>query len=67
MSTNVASFIGATTLRVHEIGYENRPPTDQELENMRLLVRQGMEEGALGIGSSLIYAPAFYSSTEELI
>ena len=67
VSTNVASFIGATTLRVHEIGYENRPPTDQELENMRLLVRQGMEEGALGIGSSLIYAPAFYSSTEELI
>ena len=67
VSTNVASFIGATTLRVHEIVYENRPPTDQELENMRLLVRQGMEEGALGIGSSLIYAPAFYSSTEELI
>ena len=67
VSTNVASFIGATTLRVHEIGYENRPPTDEELDNMRALVRQGMEEGALGIGSSLIYAPAFYSSTEELI
>jgi len=67
ISTNVASFIGATTLRVHEIGYENRPPTDQEMENMRNLVRQGMKEGALGIGSSLIYAPAFYSSTEELI
>ena len=67
VSTNVASFIGATTLRVHEIGYENRPPTDEELDNMRSLVSQGMEEGALGIGSSLIYAPAFYSSTEELI
>ena len=67
ISTNVASFIGATTLRVHEIGYEDRPPTDQEMENMRNLVRQAMEEGALGIGSSLIYAPAFYSSTEELI
>ena len=67
VSTNVASFIGATTLRVHEVGYENRTPTDQELDNMRSLVRQGMEEGALGIGSSLIYAPAFYSSTEELI
>ena len=67
VSTNVASFIGATTLRVHEIGYENRPPTDEELDNMRSLVREGMEEGALGIGSSLIYAPAFYSSTEELI
>ena len=67
VSTNVASFIGATTLRVHEIGYENRPPTDEDLDNMRSLVREGMEEGALGIGSSLIYAPAFYSSTEELI
>ena len=67
ISTNVASFIGATTLRIHEIGYENRPPTDREMENMRNLVRQAMEEGALGIGSSLIYAPAFYSSTEELI
>ena len=67
VSTNVASFIGATTLRVHEIGYENRPPTDEELDNMRSLVRQGMEEGALGIGSSLIYARSFYSSTEELI
>ena len=67
VSTNVASFIGATTLRIHEIGFEDRPPTDVELNNMRSLVRQGMEEGALGIGSSLIYAPAFYSSTEELI
>ena len=67
ISTNVASFIGATTLRIHEIGYEDRPPTDQEMENMSNLVRQAMEEGALGIGSSLIYAPAFYSSTEELI
>ena len=67
ISTNVASFIGATTLRIHEIGYEDRPPTDREMENMRNLVRQAMEEGAFGIGSSLIYAPAFYSSTEELI
>ena len=61
VSTNVASFIGATTLRIHEIGFENRAPTDDELNNMRALVRQAMEEGALGIGSSLIYAPAFYS------
>ena len=67
VSPNVASFIGATTLRVHEVGYENRPPTPEELDNMRALVRQGMEEGALGIGSSLIYAPAFYADTEELI
>ena len=67
VSTNVASFIGATTLRIHEIGFEDRAPTNDELNNMRALVRQAMEEGALGIGSSLIYAPAFYSSTEELI
>ena len=67
ISTNIASFIGATTLRVYTVGYENRPPTEAELDTMRRLTRQAMEEGALGIGSSLIYAPAFYSSTEELI
>ncbi|MEA2562218.1 MAG: N-acyl-D-amino-acid deacylase [Acidobacteriota bacterium] len=66
-SLNVASFVGATTVRVHELGYENRPPTPDELQRMRALVRQGMEEGALGVGSSLIYAPAFYAGTEELI
>ena len=67
ISTNVASFVGATTVRIHEIGYENRPPTPDELNNMKALVRTAMEEGALGVGSSLIYAPAFYSNTEELI
>ncbi|MBT7524920.1 MAG: D-aminoacylase [Candidatus Marinimicrobia bacterium] len=67
VSTNVASFLGATTLRIHEIGFADREPTDQEMNNMRELVRVAMEEGAMGIGSSLIYAPAFYSSTEELI
>jgi N-acyl-D-amino-acid deacylase len=67
ISPNVASFVGATTLRVHEIGYEDRPPTDDELDRMGALVRQAMEEGAVGIGSSLIYAPAFYAQTEELI
>lgn len=66
-SVNVASFVGATTLRIHELGYANRPPTPEELERMRALVRHAMEEGALGIGSSLIYAPASYSSTTELI
>src|SRR5688572_24975355 len=60
VSTNVASLIGATTVRVHELGYEDREPTPAELERMRALVRQAMEEGAFGIGSSLIYAPAFY-------
>ena len=67
ISTNVASFIGATTLRVNAVGYENRAPNVEELELMKDLVHQGMKEGAMGIGSSLIYAPAFYSSTEELI
>jgi N-acyl-D-amino-acid deacylase len=67
ISTNVASFVGATTVRIHEVGYANRPPTSDELNRMRALVRQAMEEGALGVGSSLIYAPAFYASTEELI
>ncbi len=67
ISTNVASFVGATTLRIHEVGYDDRPPTGEELDRMRALVRQAMEEGALGIGSSLIYAPAFYAQTDELI
>ncbi|WP_242118482.1 N-acyl-D-amino-acid deacylase family protein [Aestuariivivens sediminicola] len=67
VSPNVASFVGATTLRVNTVGYDDREPTAEELEQMKLLVRQAMEEGALGIGSSLIYAPAFFASTEELI
>jgi N-acyl-D-amino-acid deacylase len=64
---NVASFIGATTPRVHVIGYENRAATREELDKMKELVSQAMEEGAMGVGSSLIYAPADYASTEELI
>jgi N-acyl-D-amino-acid deacylase len=67
ISTNVASFIGATTVRIHVLGYEDRPPTPEELVKMENLVDQAMRNGALGIGSSLIYAPAFYSTTEELI
>ena len=67
VSPNVASFIGATTVRVHEVGYADRPPNAAELDRMRKLVRQAMEEGALGVGSSLIYAPAFYAKTDELI
>ncbi|HSH46445.1 MAG TPA: hypothetical protein VK966_11440, partial [Longimicrobiales bacterium] len=61
VATNVASFLGATTARVHELGYEDRAPTEEELARMQDLVRQAMEEGALGVGSSLIYAPAFYA------
>jgi N-acyl-D-amino-acid deacylase len=67
VAPNVASFIGATTVRIHELGYDNRLPNAAELERMKALVRQAMEEGAMGVGSSLIYAPANYSSTEELI
>ncbi len=67
VSPNVASFVGATTVRIHELGHENRAPTPAELERMRALVRQAMEEGALGVGSSLIYAPAFYAKTDELV
>ena len=67
VSTNVASFIGATTVRKHEIGYEDRAPTADELQQMRALVREAMEEGAMGLGSSLIYAPAFYASSDELV
>lgn len=67
VAPNVASFVGATTLRIHEIGYDNRPPTPEELTKMQMLAREAMEEGALGIGSSMIYAPAAYASTEELI
>lgn len=67
ISPNVASFIGATTVRIHELGYEDRAPTPEELENMKQLVREAMQDGALGVGSSLIYAPAFYADTDELI
>lgn len=67
IAPNVASFVGATTIRVHEVGYADRPPTPEELARMRKLVGQAMEEGALGVGSSLIYAPAFYAKTDELV
>jgi len=67
ISPNIASFIGATTVRINHIGYENRAPTAEELTSMKQMVKEAMEDGALGVGSSLIYAPAFYSSTEELI
>jgi N-acyl-D-amino-acid deacylase len=67
VTPNVASFVGATTIRIHELGYEDRAPTAEELARMQALVRQAMEEGALGLGSSLIYAPAFYAKTDELV
>jgi N-acyl-D-amino-acid deacylase len=67
IAQNVASYIGATTVREYVIGLEDRQPTAAQLDAMRALVRREMEDGALGIGSSLIYAPAFYATTEELI
>jgi N-acyl-D-amino-acid deacylase len=67
VSTNFASFVGATSVRNYVLGYENRPPELQELEQMKQLVDEAMREGAMGLGSSLIYAPADYASTEELI
>ena len=67
ISCNVASFIGATTIRENVIGFEDKAPTPQQLDEMRALVRQEMEGGALGIGTSLIYPPAFYAKTPELI
>ena len=67
VSPNVASFIGATTAREYVIGFDDRAPTAEETKRMQELVRQAMREGALGVGSSLIYAPASYAKTDELI
>jgi len=66
VSPNVASFVGATTVRVHVLGQDDRDPTPAELARMQELVRHAMREGALGVGSSLIYAPAFFAETPEL-
>lgn len=67
ISTNIASFVGATTVREHVIGLDDRAPTADELARMQQLVVEAMEDGALGVGSSLIYAPAFYAKTPELV
>ena len=67
VSPNVASLVGAATVRIHELGYEDRPPTPDELERMRGLVRTAMEEGAVGVGSALIYVPAYFAQTAELV
>jgi N-acyl-D-amino-acid deacylase len=67
VSPNIASFVGAATVRSHELGFENRAPTAAELERMQALVREAMREGALGVGSALIYAPGAYAKTDELV
>jgi|SoiMethySBSTD1v2_1073268.scaffolds.fasta_scaffold20944_5 N-acyl-D-amino-acid deacylase len=67
VSTNVASFVSAATVRAHEIGYDNRPPTAEELDRMRGLVRTAMDEGAMGLTTALIYIPGVFASTGELV
>ncbi len=67
VACNIASFVGASSVRIHVLGYEDRAPTEEELAEMKSLVRREMEQGALGVASSLIYAPAFYAKTPELI
>lgn len=66
VSTNIASFVGTSTLRIHVVGYDDRPPSTAEMDSMKLLVRQAMEEGAIGVSSALEYIPASFASTEEL-
>lgn len=67
VSTNVASFVGAATVRVHELGEDDVDPTPEQLTRMRALVKQAMNEGAMGVGSSIIYAPGSYAETDELV
>jgi N-acyl-D-amino-acid deacylase len=67
VSVNVASMVGASTIRVHELGRNDVDPTPEQLARMRALVRQAMDEGAMGVGSSLIYVPAVYAETDELV
>ena len=67
ISCNIASYVGATTIREYVIGENDKAPTPAQLDSMRLLVRQAMEEGAMGVGSSLIYPPAFFAKTDELV
>ncbi|MFZ2237663.1 MAG: amidohydrolase family protein [Dokdonella sp.] len=67
ITPNVASFVGATTVRIHELGEDDVAPNAAQLVRMQDLVRQAMHEGALGVGASLIYPPAFFAKPEELI
>ena len=67
ISPNVASFIGSATPRQYVIGHEDRAPTPEELEQMRGLVRDAMEDGALGVASSLMYPPGLFAETDELV
>ena len=67
VSSNVASFIGATTARIHVVGRDDVKASPSQLEEMQALVKDAMQEGAVGVASSLIYTPASFANTEELI
>ncbi|MCY4525416.1 MAG: D-aminoacylase [Anaerolineaceae bacterium] len=67
VACNIASFVGSSTLRIHAMGRDNRAPTAGELDAMKRLLRQALREGAMGMSAALIYAPACYSETDELI
>ncbi|NNJ87798.1 MAG: D-aminoacylase, partial [Eudoraea sp.] len=67
VSTNIASFVGNGTVREYVMGYENRMPTEEELAKMEFLVEQAMEEGAVGLSTSLIYVPSGHAQTQEII
>jgi len=67
ISSNVASFVSAATVRVHEVGRVNRAPSPEELERMRGHVRRAMDEGAMGLTSALIYTPGTFAKTDELV
>lgn len=67
VATNVTSFVGSSTLRIYAVGYDNRPATDAEMKQMKQLLDEAMREGAVGMSSALIYPPATYQNTEELI
>ena len=67
VATNVASFVGSATLRIHAAGYDDRPVNASEMAEMQRLLREAMREGAMGMSAALIYPPATYQSTEELI
>jgi N-acyl-D-amino-acid deacylase len=67
VAPNVASFVGAATVREHELGAEDRPPSADELHRMQELARRAMEQGAVGVSSALVYAPGFYAATDELV
>lgn len=67
VSTNIASFVSAATVRADEIGLDNRPPTAEDLDRMRADVRQAMDEGAMGLTTALIYVPGVFAKTDELV